>query len=147
MDLASQVNELIANAPQDTATIAAVEAIAPLLLQEAQRYQQTMYYVLQTEDGQWQVITLEERHPPYRQKVVIHAYGSAAMAAAASNADSRLRVVEMPIISLLFQLLAAEPVDSLIVLEPPDGEQGWEVSRESLLAQVRSMLNMPPNIA
>jgi len=147
VDLATQVNQLIANAPDDPATIAAVEAIAPILLEEAQRYQQTMYYVLQTEDGQWQIITLEERHPPYHQKVVIHAYGSAEMANAHSEGDRQLIVVEMPIIPLLFQLLAADPVDSLIVLEPPNGEQGWEVSRESLLAQVRSTLSLPPNIA
>ncbi len=147
MDLHTQVNELIANAPNDAATLAAVRAIAPVLLEEAQHYQQTVYYVLQTEDGQWQVITLEERQPPYQQKVVIHAYGSADMAAAASNPDSQLVIVEMPIISLLFQLLAADPVDSLIVLEPPDGERGWEVSRESLLAQVRRSLSIPPNMA
>ncbi|MFN4067192.1 MAG: hypothetical protein ACK4K5_08260 [Thermosynechococcus sp.] len=144
VDLLTQVDELIANAPDDPATVAAVQAIAPVLYEEAQRYGQTVYYVLQTRDGQWQVITLEEQHPPHRQKNVIHAYGSQVMAQAAC--DEELIPVAMPIIPLLFQLLAADPVDSLILYEA-DGERGWEVARESLLAQVRAILSAPPDIA
>ncbi|WP_051372791.1 hypothetical protein [Thermosynechococcus sp. NK55a] len=70
MDLLTQVDELIANAPDDPATVAAVQAIAPILYEEAQRYGQTVYYVLQTPDGQWQVITLEEQQPPHQQKML-----------------------------------------------------------------------------
>ncbi|BAY50843.1 hypothetical protein NIES2134_115780 [Thermostichus vulcanus NIES-2134] len=144
MDLLTQVDELIANAPDDPPTVAAVQAIAPILYEEAQRYGQTVYYVLQTRDGQWQVITLEEQHPPHQQKNVIHAYGSEAMAQEAC--DEQVIPVAMPIIPLLFQLLAAEPVDSLMILEA-DGERAWEVGRQSLLAQVRSVLSAPPDIA
>ncbi|HIK25186.1 MAG TPA: hypothetical protein IGP91_05140 [Thermosynechococcus sp. M46_R2017_013] len=88
--------------------------------------------------------TLEEQHPPHRQKNVIHAYGSRAMAEGAC--DEQVIPVPMPIIPLLFQLLAAEPVDSLMILEA-DGERGWEVGREWLLAQVRSILSAPPDMA
>lgn len=144
MDLLTQVDELIANAPDDPATVAAVQAIAPVLYEEARRYGQTVYYVLQTRDGQWQVITLEEQRPPHQQKNVIHAYGSELMAQEAC--DEQLIPVAMPIIPLLFQLLAAEPVDSLMILEA-DGERGWEVGREWLLAQVRSILSAPPDMA
>lgn len=144
MDLLTQVDELIANAPDDPATMAAVQAIAPILYEEAQRYGQTVYYVLQTRDGQWQVITLEDQQPPHQQKNVIHAYGSEAMAQEAC--DEQVIPVPMPIIPLLFQLLAAEPVDCLMILEA-DGERGWEVGREGLLAQVRAILSAPPDIA
>ncbi len=60
--------------------------------------------------------------------------------------DEQVIPVPMPIIPLLFQLLAAEPVDSLMILEA-DGERGWEVGREGLLAQVRAILSAPPDIA
>ncbi|WP_460193301.1 hypothetical protein [Thermosynechococcus sp. FA-CM-4201] len=143
MDLLTQVDELIANAPDDS-TKMAVQAIAPILYEEAQRYGQTVYYVLQTPDGQWQVITLEEQQPPHQQKNVIHAYGSLVMAQEAC--DEQVIPVPMPIIPLLFQLLAAEPVDSLMILEA-DGERGWEVGREWLLAQVRAILSAPPDMA
>ncbi len=143
VDLLAQLDELIANAPDDS-TKGAVQAIAPILYAEAQRYSQTLYYVLQTREGQWQVITLEEQRPPHREKNVIYAYGSEAMAQEAG--DTSLLPVPMPIIPLLFQLLAAEPVDSLIILET-NGQRGWEVERGKLLAQVQSILGVPPDIA
>jgi hypothetical protein len=147
VDLQTQVQDLIDHAPLDAQTRQAVAAIAPVLVSQAQQYQATIYYVVQTVDGQWQIITLEHQEPPHTEKVVIYGYATPDMAQAAIEDETNLVIQPIPVIQLLFQLLAAEPVDSLILLEAPNGEQGWEVSRQDLQKQASRALNLPPNIA
>lgn len=145
MNLQEQANRLIANAPQDGQTPQVIRAIAPVLVAQAQEFPQDIYYVLQTPSQQWQVVTLEHRQYPGKQKTVLYAYGSEAIAL--SQGESGLGAYPIPIIDLLFQLLAMEPVDSLLILEDAAAQHGREISRAKLQQQVMQALNVPPNLA
>lgn len=145
MNLQEQVNRLIADAPQDGQTPQAIRTIVPILLAQAQAFPQLIYYVLQTPNQQWQVVTLEHRHHPGQKKSVIYAYGSEALAL--RHGEVGLGAYPMPIIDLLFQLLAMEPVDSLLILEDGAAEDGSEISRAQLQRKIIQALTVPPNLA
>ncbi|MDG2990722.1 hypothetical protein L3556_07215 [Candidatus Synechococcus calcipolaris G9] len=145
MNLQEQANRLIADAPQDGQTPQAIRTIAPILVAQAQMFPQLIYYVLQTPNQQWQVVTLEHRRHPGQTKSVIYAYGSEAMAL--SHGGGGLGACPIPIIDLLFQLLAMEPVDSLLILEDGATENSSEVSRAQLQQKIIQALTLPPNLA
>lgn len=140
MDLINQVQILIDEAPQDGRTPQAMKAIAPALLQIAQQFQNLSYYVLQSLDQNWQIVTLQNRKHPELEKTVIYAYGSLKEATQAGQ-DPSLMATAVPITHLLFQLIALPKIDSLIILEPSQGvTQSLEVHRTELETLINHQL-------
>lgn len=157
MNLDQQIQSLIKEAPQDGKTPKAITVIAPVLKQVAQRLKYEKYFLLQTPDQRWQVTILSQRSQPHVEKSVIYAFARQEDAMK-STQDQQLVVLPLPVISLIFQLLAMETVDSLIFLETPDNLQiGIEIQRQEIQDLVRNQLqanrirqqktSLPPDIA
>jgi UTP-glucose-1-phosphate uridylyltransferase len=139
MELQRQIQVLLQEAPQDGQTPEIVRAIAPVLLQLAQRLKNTEYHLLQSLDQRWQVTTLQHRSQQGLEKAVIYAFGSAKDAAMFGN--RQLLITAKPVIQLLFQLLALEGVDSLIFMDTPgDQNKGIEIQRQELQELVQAQL-------
>lgn len=70
-----QLQALVDNAPKDGSTPQLVESIAPVLKLVAQRLRHLQYYVVQTLDGNWVMLTLSHRAQE-EEKHVIYAFPS-----------------------------------------------------------------------
>jgi hypothetical protein len=154
MDIDKQIQELIDNAPEDDLTAQGMKAIAPVLKVLASRFQHQKYFVWQNSESQWVLTTLAHQNKPNVTKQVVYAFASAADATSFYNASGFPQAI--PIISLLFQLIGMEIVDSLIIFERPgDIMSGTEVSRQDLQNSIYKQLqqlypqqtNIPPDIA
>lgn len=141
MDLQQQVQALIDEAPTDGGMPAAIRIIAPLLHDLAeQRLQHEQYYVLQNLQGNWQLTTLQHRQRPGLEKTVVYAFANL-QDATRSSRSAELVALPIPVIPLLFQLLALEPVDSLLFLETAgDLDRGEELTRQELQQLVQEAL-------
>ncbi len=141
MDLQQQVQALIDEAPTDGGMPAAIRIIAPLLHDLAeQRLQHEQYYVLQNLQGNWQLTTLQHRQRPGLEKTVVYAFANL-QDATRSSRSAELVALPIPVIPLLFQLLALEPVDSLLFLETVgDLDRGEELTRQELQQLVQEAL-------
>ncbi|NCJ07754.1 hypothetical protein GS597_14795 [Synechococcales cyanobacterium C] len=147
MDLQAQIQTLIREAPQDGQTPQAVLKISPALLQVAQTLKFPQYYILQTLQQNWQITTLQHRQDPSQQKTVIYAYAQLVDATQASKTVG-LVAVAVPVIQLLFQLLALDAVDSIIFQEQSHQPQnGVEVPRQGLQRLVQQQIQPPPYLA
>ena len=142
MDLDQQIQALINNGPQDRTTAHLVAAIAPGLKMIAQQLEYGEYYILQTVDQRWVLTTLSNLKQPKLEKRVIYAYPCLEDAATQANAQtSPADVAQLPVISLLFQMLALPMLDSLIFFDNPGSfESGTEVKQEEVQTLVRSYL-------
>jgi hypothetical protein len=158
MELDAQVDLLVRNAEDHGLTPLAVTTIAPALLGVASQLRHAQYYVLQTLEQGWVMTTLTHRNQPDRQKNVVYAYPTLKDAAdsQAANLDPRVMALPIPVIHILFQLLAMKPVDSLIFYETGiQNGSGLEVRRHDLESLVQSQLQgiqsgdgtLPPNLA
>lgn len=157
MNLEQQIQMLIDQAPQDGQTPAAVRAIAPILKQVAQRLRQEEYYLLQTLDQRWQVTTLSHRTESDLSKTVLYAFARQEDAAAHAGRRSALLAAPIPVLSLLFQLLALKGVDSVIFLDTPGDQQtGVEIQRQEIESLIQTQLQrsrpqpgsrLPPDLA
>ncbi len=155
MSLDQQIQTLIDNAPQDGSTPGAIAAIAPVLKAFADRLRHQQYYILQTPDSNWLMTTLSNRLNADLEKSVIYGFPSFEDAKASepeSNAP-QLLAVALPVTHILFQLLALDRVESLIVFETPgQRETGVEVKRSDLQKAVALQLQQyraapPSNLA
>ena len=146
MTIDQQIQRLIEQAPSDVAG-ADLQAIAPVLSLVASRLQHLQYYLIQSLDQNWLMTTLQHRAQPSLTKTVIYAYPSLeAVKAHATSLDPQMLALPVPTVQLLFQLLAIEPVESLIFLEqgqPP----GVEISRRLLQSLIAQHLQPPSDIA
>lgn len=142
MDLQQQVQTLINEAPTEGGIPAAVRAIAPLLEELAvQRLQYEQYYILQNLQGNWQLTTLQHRQRPGLEKTVVYAFANL-QDATRSSRSAELVALPIPVIPLLFQLLALESVDSILFLETASNlEQGEELTRQELQQLVQARLS------
>ena len=161
MDLDLQIQTLIEKAPRDGSTPQILEAIAPALLLLAQQLQHREYFILQTVEQSWAVTVLSNLKQPGSEKTVIYAFPTLKDASRAAVAGGDRAVpVPLPVIHILFQILALESIDSMVFFETPGSvETGTEVSREQVqkligayLQQYRSNPNfnsgnLPPDIA
>lgn len=156
MDLDQQIQGLINNAPQDGTTPRAVTAIAPVLIQLAQRLKHLQYYVLQTLDQSWVVTTLSNRAQPSLEKNVIYAFPTLkdVTAAPQSLKDPQIIALAVPVTHILFQMTAMDTVDSAVFFETPgDALAGTEIHRHQLQALIQKHLQqslpqqVPPNFA
>lgn len=145
-----QLQQLIQQAPTDMEL--ELQTLAPVLGAVAGRLQHLQYYLLQSLDQNWVMTTLQHRTQPDLTKTVIYAYPSLEAAKAKATvgvADTRLVALPVPTVQLLFQLLAIEPVESLVFLEQSQ-HPGIEISRKLLQDLVSQRLIQPlppPDIA
>lgn len=133
MSLDRQIEQLIAEAPQDGQTPQIVQAIAPALKYFADKLQHQQYYILQNLDERWVVHTLSNRAQPEQQKRVIYAFPSVKDATKniTTSPSSQAVAISMPVTHILFQLLALKTIDSLIFFETPANlSSGVEVRQE-----------------
>lgn len=159
MDLEQQIQELVDGAPQDSKTPRVVRVIAPVLRQIAKQLKQPQYYILQTIDQQWVLTTLSSQAKSEVEKNVVYAFASQQDVAISSQVrqSSQLMALPIPVIHLLFQILALNTVDSIIFFDTPgDTETGVEISRQEMQDLVQVQLkqthwnrdsNLPPDIA
>jgi hypothetical protein len=157
MDLKAQIQLLIDNAPQDGVTPQLVKAIAPVLSARAQKLRHSQYYILQNMDESWILTTLSARANPQLEKRVIYAFPTIQDVPLRSSAglDPQLIAAPIPVIHILFQLVAMEPVDSIVFFETPGiTNDSVEVRRADLqhliqqrLQQNRVKKQIPPDIA
>lgn len=141
-----QLEMLIQEAPGDEVTAALVALIGPLLKQFASQLQHLNYYVLQTLDGGWIVTTLSHRLQPEREKAVVYAFPSLedAHQQARQHKETDVVAVTLPVLSIIFQLIALQQVDSILFFEQPGQRQAVvEVERRQLQAQIQLLLPAP----
>lgn len=157
MDLDAQVEALVQNAPPDGATPDAITTIAPTLKAIASQLKHGQYYVLQTLEQGWVMTTLSNRNQPDSQKNIVYAYPTLKDAAAGQTfvKDPQVMALPVPVIHILFQLLAMKPIDSLIFFETPGKTgQGVEIRRQDIQALIQVHLQqnqranpIPPDMA
>ena len=157
MDLQTQIQFLIKNAPQDGITPQLVAAIAPALIQIAQKLRLTQYYILQNPFGDWVLTTLSNKSNPQLQKQVIYAYPTLQDVSTTSGVGFDPQMIAAPIgvIEILFQIVALQPVDSIIFFDTPGTTaNAVEIPRlqvnsiiESSLQQNSRRSDVPPDIA
>jgi hypothetical protein len=159
MDLDAQIQVLVDNAPQDGTTPQVLATIAPVLKALAQQLRHAEYYILQNLAQEWIATILSNRLSPEQEKRVIYAFPSVEDARASASApfDPNAIAVALPVIHILFQLLALEKIDSLIFFEiSGNRENGIEVKRVDFQQLLQNHLqqnfqpsnpNIPPDIA
>ncbi|MBD2343993.1 hypothetical protein [Anabaena subtropica] len=157
MDLEAQIQLLINNAPNDGVTPHLVSTIAPLLVAIAQKLRHTQYYILQDSEGSWVLTTLSNRANPGIEKRVIYALPTIQDVSLISPAglDPQISAKITPVTHILFQLVALEPVDSIVFLETPGKTtHTFELRRADFqkriqrqLKKLRSPKPIPPDIA
>lgn len=157
MDLEAQIQLLIDNAPRDGITPNLIAAIAPALRAIAQKLRYSQYYILQNSESSWVLTTLSNRANPGLEKRVVYAFPTIQDVSLISPAglDPQMLAKIIPVTHILFQLVALEPVDSIVFLETPGKTTHTvEVRRTDLeklmqkqLRQQRSPKQIPPDIA
>ncbi|MBE9214822.1 hypothetical protein IQ247_19465 [Plectonema cf. radiosum LEGE 06105] len=157
MDLQAQIQLLIDNAPQDGITTQLIAAIAPELIKIAQKLRFRQYYIVQNLEHDWVLTTLSNRTNPQLQKQIIYAYPTLQDVSTTSGVGLDPQMIAAPIgvIEILFQILALEPVDSIIFFNTPGTTaNAVEIKRsqvqsiiERSLQQNRRRSDIPPDIA
>ena len=101
--------------------------------------------------------TLSNRTQPTTQKNIVYAYPTLQDAATsqATVKDPQVMALPVPVVQILFQLLAMEPINSLIFFETP-GQigQGVEIRRQDMQSLIQAQLQqtqqtsaIPPDMA
>lgn len=157
MDLEAQIQLLIDNAPRDGMTPNLIAAIAPALRAIAQKLRHSQYYILQNSESSWVLTTLSNLTNPGLEKRVVYAFPTIQDVSLISPAglDPQMLAKILPVTHILFQLVALEPVDSIVFLETPGKTTHTvEIRRTELeklmqqqLRQQRSPKQIPPDIA
>ena len=150
--LDQQIQSLIDDAPNDGVTPGLIKAIAPGLKQLALNLRHEQYYILQSLDSDWLVTTI--RNSENIEKRVIYAFptlqDSFATSTSSAHFKAQLVALPMPVIHILFQLVALQSVDSIIFLENPgEATTGYEINPQDIrkLIQVQIQPQIPPDIA
>lgn len=157
MDFKAQIQLLIDNAPNDGITPQLVTAIAPALSAIASSLRHRQYYILQNLEKDWVLTTLSNRANPDLEKRVIYAYPRLQDVPLRNNDGLDPQVIAAPVLlaDILFQLVALEPVDSIVFFETPGmSTNAVEIKRSELqqliqekLRTKRSRPQIPPDIA
>ncbi|PSB20796.1 hypothetical protein C7B61_01485 [filamentous cyanobacterium CCP1] len=158
MNVEQQIQFLIEQAPQYGANPKDISTIAPALTAIAKRLKHPQYFVLQTLEQNWLMTTLSHRTQPGMTKNVVYAFPTLKDAAASPQApsnDPQVVALPLPVIQILFQMLAMKPVDSIVFFETPGNlKSGTEVTRQNLQDMIRTVVqqqrqkpNLPPDIA
>ncbi|MBD2292858.1 hypothetical protein H6G06_05010 [Anabaena sphaerica FACHB-251] len=156
-NLEAQIQSLIDNAPDDGITPKLVNTIAPVLKAIAQKLQHLQYYILQNLQERWVLTTLSNRANPDLEKRVVYAFPRLQDVSLSSSVglDPQAVAKPIPVIHILFQLVALEPVDSIVFFETPGStSNAIEVLRTDLQTMIEQKLQqhiptkqVPPDIA
>ncbi|MBC5795483.1 hypothetical protein H5968_10055 [Sphaerospermopsis sp. LEGE 00249] len=161
-NLEAQIQLLIDNAPQDGLTPELVANIAPVLRAIAQNLQHSQYYILQNLQERWVLTTLKHKanaalKGTTEEKRVVYAFPRLQDVSLVSSIGVSPQAVAkpMPVIHILFQLVALEPVDSIVFFETPGTtSNAMEVERTDLQKMIEQKLQehilskqVPPDIA
>ncbi|MBD2693088.1 hypothetical protein [Anabaena catenula] len=156
-DLEAQIQLLIDNAPQDGMTPKILDTIAPALRTIAQKLRYPQYYILQNLQENWILTTLSNKANPELEKRVVYAFPRLQDVSLFSSVGLNPQTIAkaIPVIHILFQLVALEPVDSIVFFETPGTTSNAnEVGRTELqkliqqhLQQHRPNRQVPPDIA
>ncbi|WP_016949901.1 hypothetical protein [Anabaena sp. PCC 7108] len=156
-NLEAQIQLLIDNAPQDGMTPEIVATIAPALRAIAQKLRYPHYYILQNLQENWILTTLSNKKKPKLERRVVYAFPRLQDVSLFTSVGINPQVVAktIPVIHILFQLVALEPVDSIVFFETPGTtSNAIEVERTDLqnliqqnLQQYRTSKQVPPDIA
>lgn len=153
MDIQAQIQLLVDNAPQDGITPQIVAAVAPGLVAIAQKLRYPQYYILQHKEHGWVLTTLSHRANPQVEKRVVYAFPTIQDVGLVSSAglDPQVITAPIPVTHILFQLLALDPVDSIVFFESPGKTtNAIEVTRtqiKNLLQQSLPRQQVPKDIA
>jgi hypothetical protein len=141
MNLAEQVQALIDGAP-DLESQLSVAAIAPILQQAAQKLPSLAYYVRQSPQGEWMLVTLQHRQQPKLAIRVVYAFNRVQdIAKFGDGKPSNDIAVEIPAIHLLFEMLAMPEIDRIVFLNNSHNlNSGQEITRKSLEESIAETL-------
>ena len=155
MNLDSQIQSLIDDAPNDGVTPNLIKVIAPGLKQLAASLRHEQYYILQSLDSDWLVTTIKNRQKI--EKRVIYAFPTLQDSFATSSAQhtTQLIALPMPVTHILFQLVALQSVDSIIFLENSgEATDGYEINRRAIQKLIQAQIKpkspfnqIPPDLA
>lgn len=148
MDLDSQIQSLVTDAPGDGLTPDAVLAIAPALKALAGQLKHAQYYILQTLDQNWVMTAVSNRNQPDTKKNIIYAFPTLKDVEAGPHSvkDPQVMALPVPVTHILFQMLAMKPVDSIIFFDTPGKlSRGVEVRRQDVQALVQAQLQQARN--
>ncbi len=131
-----------------------VMAIAPILQQVAATLPQTTYYICQSSQGESVITTLRHHRQPDLEIKVIYAF---IKVEDISNFDggslATQSAVEVPVIQLLFYLIAFPEIDRVVFLNNSKNLNiGKEISRQSLEDSISQKLKpdsksqLPPDV-
>jgi hypothetical protein len=146
MSLERQVQALIDGAP-DVESRMSVMAIAPVLQQLASTLPQIAYYICQNDRGEWVVVTLQNQRQPNLEIQVIYAFTKVEDIREYNNGSlANTLAIEVPVIQLLFYLLAFPEIDRVVFLNnSQDLTIGREISRQDLEASIAQQLQPAPS--
>lgn len=142
-NLDTQLQELIDDAPQDGVTPTLIEAIAPVLKQLAFQLRHPEYYIAQTLEQNWAVTLLNHETQNGLQKQIVYAFPNLKDVSSGPYPmkDPQMIALPIPVIHILFQIVAMETVDSVVFFEVPGNTMiGTEVKREELQALIQAQL-------
>jgi hypothetical protein len=153
MNLEQQVAALIDGAPDD-ASRKSVAEIAPILQQMAETLPQTTYYICQSPQGEWVVTTLQHQQKSKLEISVIYAFTNTEDVQEFNGGVlANSLAIEVPIIQLLFYLLAFSELDRIVFLNDSQNlDRGREVSRDELEAAISKQMQpdagsgLPPDV-
>jgi hypothetical protein len=153
MNLEQQLQALIDGAPDD-ASRKSVAEIAPILQQLAETLPQTTYYICQSPQGEWVVTTLQHQQKPKLEISVIYAFIRVEdVSEFNGGALANSLAIEVPIIQLLFYLLAFSELDRIVFLNDSQNlDRGQEISRDELEAAIAKQVKsnagsgLPPDV-
>jgi hypothetical protein len=145
MNLDEQVKKLIADAP-DLESRNSVREVAPILHQAAATLPQTMYYICQSSQGESVITTLRHHRQPELEIKVIYAFlNTEDISKFDSGSLVNDSAVEVPVIQLLFYLLAFPEIDRIVFLNNSQNlDIGKEISRQSLEDSIDQKLEQSP---
>lgn len=140
--LDQQIQALMEQAPQDGKTPDAIKAIAPVLKQVASQLEHPDYFILQTLEQQWMMVTLKQPNQPNATKNVVYAFSSLADAMSnPASKDPKIIAVPVPVVHLLFQMFAMESVNSILFFDVPGRlNKGREVTRDGIRQLIQPYL-------
>jgi hypothetical protein len=145
MNLDEQAQKLIDDAP-DLESRMSVMAIAPILQQVAATLPRTTYYICQSSQGESVITTLKHHRQPNLEIKVIYAFIRTEDIDIFDNGLLATQLaVEVPVIQLLFYLLAFPEIDRLVFLNNSQNlDLGKEISRQSLEDSIAQKLQQAP---
>ncbi len=158
-ELDNQIQTLIDQAPPDGTTPNLVASVAPALKLLAKQLRHLQYYIVQTLEQDWVMLTLSNRTEPELQKNVIYAFPTLKDVSTGPYTlqDPGLIALPIPVIHILFQIIGMSQADSAIFFETPGNvAAGTEIQRQDiqhLLQQVwqnstpEASPNLPSDIA